>query len=317
VLRQSFLYEFIGLLACLAASRSQNIPLLTEIAPPAIASEASKPPPLPAPFPKLISLHTRLGNPSPGEWLAEHPEPGQTYLQYVRSNPVRPDRKRRVIYVQPLGEFTAAQRKVVSLTAEYMQAYFSLPVRTRDPLPLKLIPASARRKHPTWKVDQILSTYVLEEVLAPRLPADAMAYIAFTPMDLWPGEGWNFVFGQASLSDRVGVWSFNRFGDPDESEAVFKLCLWRTLKLATHETGHMFSMAHCTAFECNMCGSNHLEEADRRPSWLCPQCLAKLCWATNSGPREHFQRLAAFCKASGLAKEQEFYEKSLEAIGGK
>ncbi len=280
----------------------------------AAASDASQPP-LPAPFPRLIPLHTRLGNPAPGEWLAEHPEPGQTYLQYVRSNPVRPDKKRRAIYVQPLGEFTAAQRKVVALTAEYMQRYFGLPVRMRDPLPLKLIPANARRTHPTWKVDQILSTYVLESVLVPRLPADAMAYIAFTPVDLWPGEGWNFVFGQASLSDRVGVWSFNRFGDPDASEAAFKLCLHRTLKLATHETAHMFSMAHCTLFECNMGGSNHLEEADRQPSWLCPQCLAKLCWATNSNPREHFERLAEFCKTHGFTKEREFYEKSLRAIG--
>ena len=284
---------------------------------PAQAGEASKSPPLPAPFPKLLPLHTRLGNPAAGEWLAEHPEAGQTYLQYVRGNPVRPDGKRRTIHVQPLGNFTATQRKIVALTAEYMHQYFNLPVRMRDGLSLSLIPATARRKHPTWEVDQVLSTYVLENVLAPRLPDDAVAYIAFTTTDLWPGEGWNFVFGQASLSDRVGVWSFNRFGDPDESETAFRLCLLRTLKLATHETGHMFSMAHCIFYECNMGASNHQEEADRQPSWLCPQCLAKLCWATNTDPREHFQHMAAFCKTNGFAKEQAFYEKSFAAIGGR
>jgi len=159
--------------------------------------EASKAPPLPAPFQKLAPLHTRLGKPAPGEWLAERPESGQTYLQYVRSNPVRPDGDRRILWVQPLGDFTPSQRKVISLTAEYMHHYFNLPVRTRELLPLSVIPASARRKHPTWKVDQVLSTYILEQVLAPRLPKDAAAYIAFTTSDLWPGEGWNFVFGQA------------------------------------------------------------------------------------------------------------------------
>jgi archaemetzincin len=281
---------------------------------PARAGEASRSSGLPAPFNKLLPLHTRLDKPAPGEWLAEHPERGQTYLQYVRSNPVRPDRKRRMIYVQPLGDFTEAQRKVVAVTAEYLRHFFNLRVKTRDDLPLSLIPAAARRKHPTWKVDQILSTYVLEKVLAPRLPQDAVAYLAFTASDLWPGEGWNFVFGQASLSDRVGVWSFNRFGDPGESDAAFHLCLRRTMALATHETGHMFSMAHCTLYQCNMCGSNHLEEADRRPMWLCPHCLAKLCWATSSDPREHFQRLAAFFKAQGFKEEQAFYEKSLAAI---
>lgn len=280
------------------------------------AGETAKPP-LPAPFQKLLPLHTRLGPPAPGEWLAEQAEPGQTYLQYVRGNPRRVDQKRRVLYVQPLGEFTASQRKIVSLTAEYMGRYFNLPLKIRDDLRLTLIPASARRKHPTWNVDQVLSTYVLEKVLAPRLPDDAAAYIAFTASDLWPGEGWNFVFGQASLSDRVGVWSFNRFGDPNQSQEAFKLCLWRTMKLATHETGHMFSMEHCIFYECNMCASNHLEEADRRPSWLCPCCLAKLCWATGNDPHEHFQRLATFCEAQGFKKEQEFYQRSLAAIGKK
>jgi archaemetzincin len=270
---------------------------------------------LPEPFPKLLPLHTRLGKPQRGEWLAEHPELGQTYQQYLRSRPVVPDNKRRVIYVQPLGDFTPTQRKIISLTAEYMHVYFDLPVKTQEDLPLKLIPASARRKHPSWGMNQILSTYVLDSVLAPRLPKDAMASIAFTASDLWPGEGWNFVFGQASLSDRVGVWSIYRNGDPEAGDEGFRLCLVRTLKVATHETGHMFSMQHCTLFECNMCGSNHLVESDRHPLWLCPHCMAKLCWATGADPKRQLERLAAFSKGNGLKKEREFYEKSLEAIG--
>lgn len=269
---------------------------------------------LPPPYSKLLPLHTRLGKPKPGEWLWSHPEPGQTYDEYIRSQPVVPDKKRRVIYVQPLGDFTSTQRKILSQTAEYMHVYFDLPVQTKQDLPLRLIPASARRKHPSWGMDQILSTYVLEHILAPRLPADAMAYIALTATDLWPGPGWNFVFGQASLSERVGVWSIYRYGDPDESEAAYWLCLRRAMKVATHETGHMFSMPHCTLYECNMCGSNHLAESDRRPSWLCPHCLAKLCWATQSSPHRQLERLAGFCKAHGLKEEQAFYEKSLAAM---
>ena len=270
---------------------------------------------LPDPFPKLLPLHTRLGPPQPGDWLAEHPEPLQTFQHYVRSRPVIPDKKRRVIYVQPLGDFTPTQRKILNITAEYMRVYFSLPVETRDDLPLRSIPASARRKHPSWGMNQILSTYILDDVLKPRLPNDAMAMIALTASDLWPGEGWNFVFGQASLVDRVGVWSIYRYGDPAESQESFQRCLIRTLKVSTHETGHMFSMGHCTLFECNMCGSNSLVESDAQPSWLCPYCMAKLCWATGASPERQYERLAAFSKARGLKKEQEFYEKSLEALG--
>jgi archaemetzincin len=155
---------------------------------------------------------------------------------------------------------------------------------------------------------------VLNSVLRPRLPANACAYIALTTSDLWPGEGWNFVFGQASLRQRVGVWSIARNGDPHADDAAFRLCLLRTLKTASHETGHMFSMAHCTFYECNMCGSNNRGEADRHPLTLCPHCLAKLCHATGADPLRRFQELIAFARREGLKPEQEFYEKSLAAL---
>ena len=38
-----------------------------------------------------------------------------------------------------------------------------------------------------------------------------------------------------------------------------------------HETGHMFSMRHCTKYECLMSGTNHLNETDRRPIDACPE----------------------------------------------
>lgn len=271
---------------------------------------------IPRKFRVLASLHEKLRPPQPGDWLSMHNEPGQTYLQYVRSRPVRPDRRRRVIYVQPLGKFDQVQAKLVERTAEFLGLYFGLTVRMREPLGLEIIPDHARRTHPTWGDKQILSTYVLSDVLRPRLPRDATAYIALTASDLWPGEGWNFVFGQASLAERVGVWSIYRNGNPHEGDEAYRTCLRRTLKTASHETGHMFSMAHCTFYECNMCGSNHRAEADRRPLALCPICLAKLCWATRAEPEERFERLADFCDEAGLKPEAALYRKSCEAMQG-
>src|SRR5690606_34426241 len=140
------------------------------------------------------------------------------------------------------------------------------------------------------------------------------AMIAFTASDLWPGEGWNYVFGQASLSDRVGVWSIHRHGDPDAGETEFRECLLRAMKVATHETGHMFSMQHCTKYECNMCGSNNRAESDRRPVEVCPECLAKLCWATDCDPAARFSKLAEFCKQQGLQAELKLYEQLHAAV---
>jgi archaemetzincin len=187
-------------------------------------------------------------------------------------------------------------------------------VRVQEGLPLSVIPKQARRVHPQWGVPQILTSYVRDEVLKPRLPSDAVALIAFTTSDLWPGKGWNFVFGEASLADRVGVWSIHRLGNSEAGPEGFRLTLRRTLGTATHETGHMFSMQHCVFYSCSMCGSLTLEESDRYPLWLCPQCLAKLCHATGAEPRKRFRELIAFAQANGLREEADFWQKSLSAM---
>jgi archaemetzincin len=263
---------------------------------------------------RLRPLHTKLGEPKPGEWLYHHDEPGQTFQEYLAADPVGPTKGRKAVYIQPLGEFSPAQRKVVDLTAEFIGLYYNLPVTVKEALPLSVIPADARRTHPTWGVKQILSTYVLRKVLRPRLPDDAVASLAFTASDLWPGEGWNFVFGQASLRNRVGVWSIHRNGDPEAGAAEFRLCLLRTMKTGVHELGHMFSMRHCTAYECVMCGSNHRAEADRRPLAACPECAAKVWWVTGADPAERYRKLAAFCKTHGLAQQAAVYEKAFRAV---
>jgi archaemetzincin len=146
------------------------------------------------------------------------------------------------------------------------------------------------------------------------MPDDAIVYIAFTSSDLWPGRGWNFVFGQASIRWGVGVWSIYRKGDPDATEREYHKCLLRTIQTGTHETGHMFGMLHCTAWECNMNGSNSLEESDRRPLALCPECVAKLCWCTGAEPKARFRALADLSRKCGLEREAAFYEKSLKAL---
>lgn len=263
---------------------------------------------------KLRPLHRRLGRPRPGEWRHRFKEPGQTFKAYLSGKPTLPRGKRRTLYIQPMGRFSRAQKEIMGLTAQFMEIWFNLPVRPSPTLSLKLIPASARRRHPSLGMKQILSTYVLDKVLLPRLPSDAAAYIAFTAKDLWPGEGWNFVFGMANLYQRTGVWSLYRYGDPGKSRFSFRRCLLRTIKTAVHEVGHMFSMLHCTGYECVMCGSNSLGESDDRPLPLCPECLAKLCWATNTDPVRRFKELMDFCIKHGLEKEAALFRKYHRAL---
>jgi archaemetzincin len=264
---------------------------------------------------KIAPLHTRPGKPQQGDWLASFSEAGQTFDEYINCTPVKATAKRNKLCIQPIGDFDKNQKKVLDLAAEFLGLYYDLPVEFKDPMSLDVVPLGASRTRNPQKGDlQLLTTYIIEEVLYPKRPKDAAAYLGFTTTDLWPGEGWNFVFGQALLDGRVGVWSINRFGDPAKSDASFKLCLLRTMKLATHETGHMFTMEHCTAYMCNMAGTNSLDETDKHPLWLCPECMAKVCWMRQVDPVSRYTKLADFCKEQGFPTEQTFYEKSIEAL---
>jgi archaemetzincin len=258
---------------------------------------------------RLRPLTAPLAEPEAGDWLAEHPEKGQTFRQYLAADPVRRGRELTTIYLCLLGELTGPQERVLGLTQDYLGLFFDVPVLVRRRVPLPDVPARARRRHPDWGDDQILSTYVLRELLEPDRPGDALAYLALTASDLWPGEGWNFVFGQANLRKRVGVWSLYRNGDPADPA-----CLRRTLMTASHETGHILTMKHCTAFACLMNGSNHQEERDRRPLNLCPVCLRKLLWNLQAEPLPYLKRLGAFCQDNGLDEEAGWYAEAVAAL---
>lgn len=265
---------------------------------------------------KLRPLCHPKARPKPGEWLSLHREEGQTFHQYLASHPIRPQGERCVLYIQPVGGFSSSQKRIVELTSEFVGLYFNLPVRTLPALSLSGFPPKARRFEPGTGYPQILTSYVLEDVLRPRFPKDAVALLAFTAYDLWPRDGWKFVFGEASIQDRVGVWSIYRYGDPAVGDAAFRLCLLRSIATASHETGHMFSLLHCTKYECNMNGSESLEESDRQPLALCPECLAKICWVTRTQPLDHLTRLAEFCQRNGLRREEAIYRESIRALSG-
>ena len=262
----------------------------------------------------LEPLHQPAKSPQPGEWRYDHLEPGQTFSQFALSEPTRMTPERNVIYVQPIGMFSDSQRRIVELSAEFLGLDYCCPVEVLPDIPEDVIPSEARRIHPHTQQLQFQSSWIHSVYLKPRLPDDAAVLLALTATDLWPGLDWNFVFGEASLKYRVGVWSIARMGNSDAGIDEFRTCLRRTLKVASHETGHMFSLQHCIHFDCNMAAGNDLEECDRYPLYLCPECAAKLHWSIRPDVLARYQTLAEFCRQNYLQQEAHYYSHAAELL---
>jgi len=260
---------------------------------------------------KIEPFFKPMAKPESFDWLASHNEPGQTFEEYLDADPVKPTNERRTIYVLPFGTFSPQQKKIVDISAGYIEVFYGLSIKMLPPQPIRRpLKVKDSRRNPYTKVEQIRTGYILDEVLRPMLAPDAAALIAFTPEDLFPDPSMAYVFGQASLENRVGVWSLARLDD----NAGYDTFLRRTLKIAAHETGHMFSMRHCTRYECLMSGTNHLGETDRRPIDACPECTAKICWISNADQASRYQKLAAFCRKNGMIEEADEFDRKAVAV---
>jgi archaemetzincin len=250
----------------------------------------------------------RMEHPGTSDWLASHNEPGQIFDEYLALNPKVPERNSK-IYILPLGKFTQSEMDIVAATVGFLSEFYGLPVQKLPERPL--VPDERNSRKSRGRAGrQVRTGYVLDKILKPAVPKDAAALLAFTNQDLYRNEGTNYLFGQGDFDAAVGVWSLARLRE----NANRDLFLVRTLKIAVHEAGHLFSIRHCTAYECVMSGTNHLAETDRRPLDACPNDTAKICWFSKVDPIERYKKLAAYCSRLGLVQEAKDYEKKAIAV---
>lgn len=236
--------------------------------------------------------------PKPGEWLAEHPEPGQLVADLVAERPDGGWPPGRTLYLVAVGPLSEAQDALLARTRTLLAAWYQTEVKLLPGLPESIVPPASRRERTfgtQWQTEPIL------DALLPLRPDDAAGVMAVTAIDLYPDARWNFVFGEARYGERVGVMSLARHGDLSTEPA---LVLSRTMATAAHELGHMMGLQHCVAFECAMNGANSQAESDAMPIEPCPSCLEKLR-----------QRLGVDPVRRAVAIEAAYLDAGLEAPG--
>lgn len=262
----------------------------------------------------LSKYDVPMHEPRPGEWLSEHKETGQSLQTYFSIKPNSPTQERNLIYLQPVGHFSPAQNQIIGKTAAYLQVFFGLRTVVLKPISDQSFPDSVYRLN-EYKHTQILAPYILNTVLKPTIPPDAIACMAITEKDLFPKASWNYVFGLGSFHERTGVTSVYRFQDHQTDSVANQKCLERMIKTVSHEIGHIFTMKHCIHATCLMNGTNSLHETDSRPNRLCSECFAKLHWNLKWKPSERQSALSAFFREHHLASDFRISERDRKAIG--
>ena len=225
----------------------------------------------------------------------------------------------QMIYLQPLGKFLQDHSPAIETLTAYAGAFFMMDVKTLPPILIddstvntRINPYSGNRQVFTGDI-----LFILKKIL----PPDAFCVLAITMEDLYPDPHWNFVFGQASIRERVGVFSFARYNPEFYGEKrganYSNILLRRSCKVLAHEMGHMFSMNHCIFFSCVMNGSNHLHESDSRPLFLCPVCLRKLHLSITFDVIERYRMLHGLYEKNGFPEEALWVSNRLKRLQNK
>jgi archaemetzincin len=260
-----------------------------------------------AQYAALVQRSDTLLAPQPGEWRYQTDEPGQTFEQFVSAHWNRPDSLRHTIYLQPLGDCGGGPD--TGTLGNFARAFFMLPVVALPGRSVDSVNVVSRIDTSTGR-RQLLTSDILY-FLERQVPADAYCLAAITMEDLYPRPSWHFVFGEASLTNHVAVFSFARYsptfagGNDSLSPADARsLVLRRSCKVLAHEVGHLFGLYHCVCYRCVMNGSNSLAESDRKPLELCPVCLRKLCYSVGFDPMARYEELRTFYRQAGLDAEE-------------
>lgn len=258
---------------------------------------------------QLAPLQRDMPPVSPGDWRSFWKEPEQTPQQYVASFPVTANKLRSTLYVCRVGAMTGEDAEIFRRTVAYLAACFQCPVREAPEIALALFPANAQRRVGRGEI-AVNSVYLTDNLLKPRLPEDGWGIFALTAHDIYKADGLSMQYGDSLVFGRAAVLSLYHLRARDNQQ----LTLLRVLKGASHETAHMLSIPHCQHYLCNMNGRSGLPEFDRAPLHFCPDCLAKLLYATGADPLARFVALEGQARECGLRAEEAYSRRAAEII---
>lgn len=217
---------------------------------------------------------------------------------------------------------------IVDKISEYVAMFYQIKIKAivANFSDYKFIERQSKDEpHTQYRADSI------RDKLRHLVPDRTYCTLIWTDVDIYPHtwlQKFNFVFGEAEYSKYpIGVFSNWRFADKnfvenDELKAstlakdmLAKDTIFnRSLKIITHEIGHMFGLNHCIDHNCLMCGINGVMELDVWSMTMCPNCIRKLHLCLDLDLNLRQKKLVKFYQTHGITSEYEKNKRILDAM---
>jgi archaemetzincin len=239
------------------------------------------------PAPEEEQGYEKLGAPKPGEWRSRFREAPQSFEQYIAGPVNWTVRTGRPSTSSRWARRAIRYREMLERMRVHSEAFFGVRAKVLDEAPMFEQTFHAER-------GQYDSSHLID-LLSKQVPPDALVFIGITDKDL-STPGLNFVFGEASLQRRCGVYSLTRY-----ETGGLPLFTRRSLELVAHESGHILSIEHCVTYCCVMQGANSLEDPTATRCISARSISAKVLWNTGADRDDAYRRLRR-STASGTAR---------------
>lgn len=256
-------------------------------------------------FYKIISHHykwfyTPIPAPGQNDWLMNHKEYGQTFLEYTKFGYSLVPPNKNVIYIAPLtfNINDSLDENFITALILICQSYFhDIKVKRLD---MSIDLESVEYREFEGGKYQLNANTIIEKIFN-QAPNDCFCLISITDIDLYNDERVikprsyiyvpdpyknDFCYELNSFKHKVGLISIYRFDplyiieDAPENENVkiqmYFILLKRVAKTVLKNVAHMFGLKNCIYFKCLMNGFGNMSEFDKRPFEVCPVCLRKL-----------------------------------------
>ncbi len=259
----------------------------------------------------------------------EHPHERKTLkeydkslVDYIKSNPNRPDSTHRVVYILPFGNMKPEVEEIIKNEIAYLEIFLQLPVKVLDKVSyddIKKIEAIKTRLVPDSDYgyfskmkgeienlrEQIEASSFIDNYLIHNKPDDAIVVLGITEHDIYNPK-YNYLFGSSRLKDGVGLISTFRLIDYGNDTK------YNIRKVASKQIVNMFSIKNVKDYECLLNFHNNKMELERGEFKISPIALEKLKYNIGFDYNERFKQLEKFWNKEEGEKMADYYKKCRE-----